>query len=119
MKNQEVVVAAVQLSDKLSDSGLIAVCVGQKRDTYLEIQECFVSCRALGRGIDEIIVLGMISSIQNVFGVSEIKVQFQKGERNTPAEKFVYHYLRDYLEQPSGFLYRMPEELLSIRLERY
>lgn len=112
-------VITVQLTDKLSESGLIAVCTGNKIDDYLEIQECFVSCRALGRGIDEVIVLGMISYMQEALKVSNIKVQFQKGERNLPAEKFVAKYLCSYLERPTDFSYHIPNDLLSVRLERY
>ena len=119
MRLNDSVVIAVQLSDKLSESGLIAVCTGKKIDDYLEVQECFVSCRALGRGIDEAIVLGMISYMQETLNVANIKVQFQKGERNLPAEKFVTKYLCAYLEQPSGFSYSVPNELLSVRVERY
>ncbi|MFQ6972097.1 MAG: HAD-IIIC family phosphatase [Enterocloster aldenensis] len=119
MRIDDSVVITVQLSDKLSESGLIAVCTGKKIDDYLEIQECFVSCRALGRGIDEVIVLGMISYMQEALDVTNIKVQFQKGERNVPAEKFVAKYLYTYLEQPSGFSYNVPNELLAVRLERY
>ena len=119
MRIDDSVVISVQLSDKLSESGLIAVCTGKRIDDYLEIQECFVSCRALGRGIDEVIVLGMISYMQEALNVTNIKVQFQKGERNLPAEKFVAKYLYTYLEQPSGFSYNVPNELLAVRLERY
>ena len=119
MRLNDSVVITVQLSDKLSESGLIAVCTGKKIDDYLEVQECFVSCRALGRGIDEAIVLGMISYMQETLNVANIKVQFQKGERNLPAEKFVTKYLCAYLEQPSGFSYSVPNELLSVRVERY
>ena len=33
--------------------------------------------------------------------------------------KFVAKYLCTYLEQPSGFSYNVPNELLAVRLERY
>ena len=57
--------------------------------------------------------------MQEALDVTNIKVQFQKGERNVPAEKFVAKYLYTYLEQPSGFSYNVPNELLAVRLERY
>lgn len=114
MKSKDYEIISISLSDKLSDSGLIGVCVGKHNNEYIEIEECFISCRALGRGIDDVIILGAISEISKQFGIDCIKVNFVEGPRNMPAGKFVKEYLLDYLEKPRKFNYFIPSGLLQI-----
>lgn len=110
-KNCQVV--TISLSDRLSDSGLIGACFGRKCGDYVEIEECFISCRALGRGIDDAIILGSIQSIAETFGETKVKVQFQSGVRNEPARQFVLANLAAYLDQPQEFLYQLPKGLFD------
>ncbi len=112
-------VVSISLSDKLSDSGLIGVCVGKKIENYVSIQEIFISCRALGRGIDDIIVLGAIKTITEHFQNDLVKVEFKKGPRNEPAEIFLKKYLSKYLTQAEKFSYEIPKDLIKITYNRY
>lgn len=114
MRSPEYLVVSVSLSDRLSDSGLIGVCVGRKLEDYVEIEECFVSCRALGRGIEDILVLGAIQGILTQFHVDKLLVPFVKGPRNTPAEQFVKSHLEPYQAHPAKFFYQVPDDLLEI-----
>lgn len=107
-------VLTVSLADRLSDSGLVGVCVGKDMSDHVSIEECFVSCRALGRGIDDIIVLGAIQKILNYFHKTKVRLQFQKGPRNKPAEDFVFRCLRPYLACAADFFYEIPKDLLEI-----
>lgn len=107
------------LSDCLSDSGLIGVCIGKLKENYVEIEDCFISCRALGRGIDDIIVLGAMNTILRHFSCSKLKVDFQKGPKNVPAERFVQKYLNQQCLAPSEFDYSIPEDLISINYLYY
>ena len=109
-------VVAISLSDKLSDSGLIGVCVGRTEENWVELEECFISCRALGRGIDAIIVLGAIQRILDRAGKDRVRVAFRAGERNLPARNFVNEYLAQYLEQPKHFYYEMPKDLVELEI---
>lgn len=109
-KNYEVV--AISLADRLSDSGMIGVCVGRNEDDHVVLEECFISCRALGRGIDEVIVLGAIQKILVDFKKEKVRVCFQEGPRNAPAQKFAREKLANFLEMPGRFSYQMPEGLL-------
>lgn len=109
-------VVSISLADKLSDSGLIGVCVGRAEEDHVEIEECFISCRALGRGIDNIIVLGAIGGILRRFKKNKVKVLFQRGERNTPAEQFIERHLKAYLENPSEFQFEIPKDLLTVEI---
>lgn len=89
MNDADTLIISVSLKDKLSDSGIICCMFFVKRDCYIEIEECFVSCRALGRGIDDNIVLYPIELAKKHFGIDFLKLNFVKGERNSPAESFV------------------------------
>ncbi len=107
-------VVTISLSDCLSDSGLIGVCVGRKVSDYVELEECFISCRALGRGIDDLIVLGAIHGILQHFQCEKLKVLFREGPRNTPAHMFFNQYLSGY-ETPAIFnKYRASQTAVSI-----
>lgn len=117
ISNEEYSVVSVSLSDKLSDSGLVGVCVGKKQADYVEIEECFISCRALGRGIDDMIVLGAIWQVANQLGMKKVKVSFQKGQRNTPAEQFIKDCLIEHIAEPKEFSYEMPQNLVCVDIE--
>lgn len=114
MSDPSSVIVTISLSDKLSDSGLVGVCIGKNKGDFVEIEEFFISCRALGRGIDDIIVLGAIRGATEYFHRDRIKVDFLKGERNEPAERFVDLYLHDFLENDNQFRYKLPENLVEI-----
>ena len=105
MKNTKCAVVNTKLEDKLSDSGIICVCTGRKNDEGVLLEECFVSCRALGRGLDEVIVLGSIQFLLDYLNSNKLKIQFIKGEKNIPAEKFVLKYLNEHLNDYSNFKY--------------
>jgi len=111
-------VITVSLADKLSDSGIIGVCCAVLKEDYVEIEECFVSCRALGRGIDESIVLGAIELACKHFNTRRVKVCFQKGERNTPAERFVSEQFGKAEDAwIESFEYMFPTHLVTINVK--
>ena len=117
MSSDHSAVLTLSLADKLSDSGLVGVFVGTKQDDFLTLEECFVSCRALGRGIDEIMVKGAIQILLEHFAVTKVFVQFQKGPRNMPAENFVNAHLSDYVCAPADFRFSFPEDLLRVYVD--
>lgn len=116
MSSEDTAVLTLSLSDRLSDSGLVGVFVGRRQGACMELEECFVSCRALGRGIDEIMVMGAASILLKHFGVSKLHVQFQTGPRNNPAQTFVTKHLHEYSAVPSEFAYELPEDLLTVTI---
>jgi HAD-superfamily phosphatase, subfamily IIIC/FkbH-like domain len=118
IKSENSVVVSVSLSDKLSDSGIICICVGKQQNDVVEIEECLVSCRALGRGIDDIIVLGAIKATADHFQCPRVRVLFQKGERNLPAEKFVGQYLKECTEGGAEFRYQLPAGLVETQFHK-
>ncbi len=118
MKSEKSCVISVSLSDNLSESGIIGVCCAKLNDDTVEVEECFVSCRALGRGLDECIVLGAIGLACKKLGTAKVRIGFTKGERNLPAEKFLIKNFGTADSVHSGmFSYTMPEELVEITVK--
>lgn len=113
-ESDDYMIVSISLQDCLSDSGLIAVCVGKKTDDYISLEECFMSCRALGRGIDDVIIMGAIKLLTERLGVQKVKVLFKEGERNTPAKNYIDSYLREYVDDIKEFKYDFPKDLITI-----
>lgn len=113
---EEYLVISVSLEDKLSNSGIIGVLVFVNRDTYIEVEEIFVSCRALGRGIDENIVLYPICLSLQYFNKYKVKINFTKGERNQPAEIFIDTHLKEYKNKISLFNKSVDDTCIKIKV---
>lgn len=123
MKSDESTVVTISLADRLSESGIIGVIVLKKQggsnplEDYGLLEECFVSCRALGRGIDQAIVLGGLSVALKSLSVNKLKVDFTKGERNFPAEKFSKKYFDTFRASPGDFEYQIPTNLIAVTIK--
>ena len=83
---------AVALSDDLSDSGVIAALFARREGGGWIVEDLCISCRALGRGLEDEIVLGAVEG----FAQQGAAVGFAhaEGHRNQPA--------RTWLERLSG-----------------
>lgn len=113
-KNYSVV--SISLKDKLSDSGLIGVIIARKEEGYCLIEEVFISCRALGRGIEDIMIFQGINLALKDLSRNLLKINFNKGERNQPAEDFVKLYLSNYIEKENIFDYNFESRELNLRI---
>lgn len=89
-------VVTLHLKDKLSDSGMIGGIILKRNKEYVELEEMYISCRALGRGVDDIIIGEAILKGLEQLGSSVLKVNFKEGERNKPAKDFYKNYLEKY-----------------------
>lgn len=116
MQSDESTVVSISLSDRLSESGIIGVIVLKKQEQIGLLEECFVSCRALGRGIDQAIVLGGVSVALKSLGVKKLRVNFTKGERNSPAEKFSKKYFDSFRTSSGDFKYQIPTNLIAVKI---
>lgn len=123
MKSDDSTVVTISLSDRLSKSGIIGVIVlkKQERSSLIKdlglLEECFVSCRALGRGIDQAIVLGGVSIALKSLDLKNLKVNFTKGERNLPAQKFSEKYFDTFRASPGDFDYQIPTNLITVTIK--
>jgi len=117
MKSNASAVVTISLRDRLSDSGIIGVIVLTKQGPVGLLEECFISCRALGRGIDQAIVLGGVSVALKSLDADKLKVDFTRGERNFPAEKFSKKHFDSYTESSDDFEYQLPTNLIAITIK--
>jgi len=89
-------IACVQLKDRLSDSGIIAVIVAERHGDLLVIEELCISCRALGRQLEDTIVLWTIRNMPQFKTCEQVAFRVQHGPRNQPA----VGWLAGHLEVP-------------------
>jgi FkbH-like protein len=85
MNSHDACVASVQLSDRLSDSGIIAVIVAERSGSQLIVEEVCISCRAMGRQLEDDIILHALRQMPIWAGCKEVEFRVRNGERNQPA----------------------------------
>ena len=72
------------VSDKYSDSGIIAAMILEKKNSFFQIKEFLISCRALGRNLEYIFVSQIIKN----FFIKDLRICYLKTDRNIPFIKF-------------------------------
>jgi len=102
MARPDAAVASVQMSDRLSDSGVIAVIVAERRGNLLMVEEVCISCRALGRGLEDALILEAIRGMAIVDGCDCIMFHAQLGPRNQPAFNWLTELLNNGKEVEEG-----------------
>ncbi len=95
MNRSDACVASVQLSDRLSDSGIIAVIAAERLGSTLNVVELCISCRALGRYLEESIILNALREMPIWKGCKSVKFCVQTGERNKPALVWLDNLMQD------------------------
>jgi len=85
---RDVVVASV--SDRLSDSGVIAAMALTRTAEVLTVDEMAISCRVLGRGLETVIISEMLSLVSG--GYTTVKFTATEGPRNSPALKWLENF---------------------------
>lgn len=89
--DKTIAIVTISMSDKLSDSGIIAIFIGKQHKEKIEIIDLCISCRALGRKLEEIMFFYAIKLISKKLSLpyDEFVVFFQNGERNGPFLDFL------------------------------
>lgn len=85
MQNSNSAVVSVALKDRLSESGVIAVVVASHQTNMLIVDELCVSCRALGRRLEDTIVATALQSVPFLHLCREVAFHVEHGPRNMPA----------------------------------
>jgi FkbH-like protein len=78
-------VVSVELSDRLSDSGVVAAVFARHAETTLVIDEIDISCRALGRRLEPLLILEAIRGLLAQLPSSSVELEWRAGPRNRPA----------------------------------
>ena len=78
-------VLAVALRDRLSESGTIAAWCGMRAGHQLCTYDLVISCRALGRQVEDILLAESFRFVAHALGATEILLPWREGPRNAPA----------------------------------
>jgi FkbH-like protein len=87
----------VQLSDILSDSGIIGTFICRLENENAALLEMLFSCRALGREIETIAFSRLLRRLMTL-GVRKMRIDVQEGPRNAPARD----WLQRFVNQPES-----------------
>ncbi|WP_249730314.1 HAD-IIIC family phosphatase [Paenibacillus sp. J2TS4] len=94
MKSSEYLIMTVQLSDILSDSGIIGTFVCRLKQEKAELIEVVFSCRALGREIETIAFARLLNRLLEL-GIKQLTIEVQEGPRNAPAREWLQRFITD------------------------
>jgi len=111
LKDNNAAVLNIFLKDNLSDSGMIGGLVLKKYSQGAQLEELFISCRALGRSIEDIMIFSALAYGMELLKASKLRINFVKGERNEPACSFAQNNLKEYLKDFSEFLHPEKQSL--------
>jgi FkbH-like protein len=81
----------VQAADRFGDYGLIGACIlaaDAADSTTYRLDALIMSCRALGRGIEEALLVGLLREVQSQGG-TRLVAQYVPGPRNEPVRAFL------------------------------
>ena len=87
-------IISVSLRDRLADSGVIAFLLGREEEREIVVEELCISCRALGRRLEDPIIFGALRLMLGASSAAQVTFECRLGPRNGPA--------RDWLARISG-----------------
>lgn len=111
LERRDACIASVQLSDRLSDSGVIAVIVAERQGERLLVEELCVSCRAMGRQLEDTIILEALRRMPIFAGCQELAFRVAHGPRNQPALDWLARLL-GCDDHPEAGLHNVPAQFV-------
>lgn len=94
MHGQHMSVVTIEMNDKLSASGIIAILVTELLGKTIVVQELCLSCRAMGRGLEDDLIMAAIKKVPYLSECSAIQFKQKPGPRNQPGLNWVDTFLR-------------------------
>jgi FkbH-like protein len=84
----------VQAADRFGDYGLVGTCIARPDEgdsTQFRLDTLILSCRSLGRGIEEAVLDGILREVQ-ARGGTRLSAHFVPGPRNEPVRDFLRRF---------------------------
>ena len=78
----------VRVQDRFGDYGLVGAMIARSAESALELESCWLSCRALGRGVEHAMLARLARDAQQR-GLDELVIDFQPSPKNQPARQFL------------------------------
>ena len=94
-------IAAIDLRDRLSESGIIGLVVARHEGETLIVRELAISCRALGRRLEDLMVAETLRALSVELPARRIKFLYRTGPRNSPARDWLCRLVNQSLP-PEG-----------------
>lgn len=88
-------VISVSLADRLSDSGVVASIQTRLASRTLVVDEIAISCRALGRGVEDLIVGISVLKAAAELGACRVRFVAVEGPRNDPGREYADGLLKE------------------------
>jgi FkbH-like protein len=82
-------VIALSMRDRLSDSGNVGALFARIDGRVLVVEELCISCRALGREVEDPLILGALLAAQSQAEIDTIAFNVRVGPRNAPARAWL------------------------------
>lgn len=109
-----------QVSDRFGDSGLTGVIILKNTDSYIEVENFYMSCRVLGRSVEAIFMKKTLSKMFDVWGVKPIHATFTKTNKNVLVENYWEDLKIKPIESSSEFKkYQFKFNEIDFPLENY
>lgn len=86
-------VVTIEMKDKLSESGIIAILVTELADKILMVHELCLSCRAMGRGLEDDLITAAINKVPYLKECKAIQFKHKSGPRNQPGLNWLETFL--------------------------
>lgn len=110
LHNEKCKVITSNLSDRYAKSGIVSLmCIDYSSLSEIRIDEFCISCRALGRGLEDEIFFGSLAKaleLTQLPDFSRISISYKKGDRNSPAVNWAlgknWTIQSDRIEVPIG-----------------
>jgi len=86
--DNNMIVGCAQIEDKFGDNGITNAFIIEKNDKEWKIDTFLLSCRIIGRGIEDAIISHILKEAKNQ-GIKKIRADFIPTKKNSPAEAFL------------------------------
>lgn len=116
---------AISLRDRLSDSGMIAAMFGRVRDGVAHVEEWVISCRALGRGLEDYMARQALLAAVEGRSARRVTFAYRFGPRNQPARDWLKRFASTELSPDGGevsidlSVLTQDEPPISLTIERH
>ncbi len=88
LQNEDAECWTIQVSDRFGDYGVVGVVITHKGIEELFIDTFLLSCRVLGRRVEDAILIGLKKYCQE-YNLNQIKAKFYPTAKNTPFKEFL------------------------------
>lgn len=85
-------VVSMALQDRLSDSGIVGLLSAKRTGQTLFVEDLAISCRALGRRLEELMITVAIRAILHLLPADHVEFVYRAGPRNSPALEWLSRF---------------------------